>query len=48
MMQLNIENTFNNISRATIFKKLCDAMGPLVNIAPFTKLFYGVDYSFYH
>jgi hypothetical protein len=44
-MQVNVKNVFNNVSRAIIFRKLCDVGGPLVNIVPFTKLFYG-DHSF--
>ncbi len=46
MMQVNIKNGFNSIFQATIFRELCDVEGPLVNIVPFTKLFYGVHFSF--
>jgi hypothetical protein len=45
MMQVNVENIFNNVFRTTIFRELCDVEGPLVNIILFTKLFYGA-YSF--
>jgi len=47
-MQVDVENAFNNVFRITIFKELCDVKRPLVNIIPFTKLFYGVHSSFYH
>jgi len=42
MMQVDAKNAFNNISWAVISKELWDARGPLVNIVPFTRLFYGV------
>jgi hypothetical protein len=48
MMQIDVENTFNNISQVVIFKELCDVMGPLVSIIPFSRLFYGVHSSFYY
>jgi hypothetical protein len=41
VMQVDVENTFNNIFQIIILKKLCDVGGPLVSIVPFTKLFYG-------
>ncbi len=41
MMQVNVENIFNNIFQNVIFIELCDVEGFLVNIVPFTKLFYG-------
>ncbi len=47
VMHINVKNAFNNIFQIIIFRKLCDAKGPLVNISPFTKLFYGVHSSFY-
>jgi hypothetical protein len=47
MMQVDIENAFNICSRVVIFRKLCDVEGLLVNIVPFTRLFYGVHSSFY-
>jgi hypothetical protein len=31
-----------------ILKKLCDVGGPLANIVPFNKLFYGVHFSLYY
>jgi hypothetical protein len=45
MMQVNIENTFNNTFWIVILKKLQDIKGHLVSIIPFTTLFYDV-YSF--
>jgi hypothetical protein len=48
MMQVDVENAFNNISQPIIFKELCDVKGPLANIVPFTKLFYGVHYYLYY
>jgi hypothetical protein len=39
MMQVNDKNTFNNVSQATKFKKLCDVKGPLANIIPFIGCF---------
>ncbi len=32
MMQLNIENAFNNIFWVVMFRELCDVGGPLANI----------------
>jgi hypothetical protein len=48
MMQVDVENIFNNIFQAVIFRKLCDVEGLLANIIPFTKLFNGVHSSFYY
>ncbi len=48
VMQVDIENVFNNIFRTTIFFKLWDVEGLLARIIPFTKLFYGVQFSFYY
>jgi hypothetical protein len=45
-MQIDVENAFNNVFRVTILKKLCDAKRPLVNIVPFTTLFYDDHFSF--
>jgi tRNA U38,U39,U40 pseudouridine synthase TruA len=46
-MQVDVENTFNNISRTIIFRELCDVGGHLANIVPFTRLFYGVHSFLY-
>jgi hypothetical protein len=46
-MQVDIENTFNNVFQTTIFKKLHDARGPLANIIPLTRSFYGAHFSLY-
>jgi len=48
MMQIDVKNVFNRISRATIFRELCVVKGPLVSIIPFTKLFYGAHFSIYY
>jgi hypothetical protein len=45
-MHVEVKNAFNNISQTIIFRELCDAKGPLASIVPFTKLFYGVHFSF--
>jgi hypothetical protein len=45
-MQVDVENAFNDVFQAVIFKELRDVGGPLASIVPFTKLFYGVHYSF--
>ncbi len=37
MMQINVKNTFNNVSQVVIFRELCDVKGPLVHITLFTK-----------
>jgi hypothetical protein len=37
-----------NIFQIVIFRKLCDVEGPLANIVPFIRLFYGVHSSFYY
>jgi hypothetical protein len=47
-MGVDIKIIFNNVSWVAIFKKLCDAEGPLANIVPFTKLFYGTHFPFYY
>jgi hypothetical protein len=47
-MQIDVENTFNNISQVVIFRELCDVMGPFMNIIPFSRLFYGAHFSFYY
>jgi hypothetical protein len=47
-MQVDIENTFNSVFQIVIFKELCDVNGPLVNIVPFTRLFYGAHSSLYY
>ncbi len=48
VMQINVENIFNNVFQVVIFRKLQDAKGHLVNIVPFTMLFYGVHYFLYY
>jgi len=48
VMQVNVDNIFNNIFRIVIFKNLCDVGGPLVNIVPFTRLFYGAHSYIYY
>jgi hypothetical protein len=48
MMQVNIENIFNNVFEIVILKELCDAEGFLVNIVPFPRLFYHAHFSFYY
>jgi len=45
-MQVDIENIFNIIFWTIIFRELWDAKGPLANIIPFTKIFYGVHFFF--
>ncbi len=47
MMQVDIENAFNNVFQTIILKELRDAKGPLANIIPLTRLFYGVHSSLY-
>jgi hypothetical protein len=48
MMQVNVENIFNNIFQAINFREFQDVRGHLVSIIPFTMLFYGVHYSLYY
>jgi hypothetical protein len=48
MMQVKVKNAFNSVFQTTIFKEFCDVERLLVNIALFTKLFYGVHSSFYY
>jgi len=48
MMQVDVENVFNNIFQSVIFIDLCDVKGSFVSIVPFTKLFYGAHFSFYY
>jgi hypothetical protein len=47
-MQVDIENVFNNIFQAVIFKKLQDAKRLLASIVPFTRLFNGAHSSLYY
>lgn len=48
VMQIDIENAFNSVFWANIFKELWDVRGPLANIVLLTKLFYGVHYFLYY
>jgi hypothetical protein len=48
MMYVNIENALNSIYQVVIFRKLCDAWGPLTSIILFTKLFYGAHLFLYY
>jgi hypothetical protein len=48
MIQIDIENTFNNISQIVIFKELQGARGFLAIITPFTKLFLRCLFFFYY
>jgi uncharacterized membrane protein YwaF len=48
MMQVDVENAFNNIFQAIIFRALCDVKELLASIVSLTKLFYGVHFSFYY
>ncbi len=48
MMQIDVKNTFNNVSQVVIFRELCDVKGLLVCIIHFTKLFYGAHFSLYY
>ncbi len=48
VMQIDIENAFNNIFQAVIFKDVWDVGGPLVSIIPFIELFYGAHFFLYY
>jgi len=48
VMQVNVKNTFDDVSWIIIIFKLRNVKGPLVNIVPFTKLFYDVHSSLYY
>jgi len=48
MMQIDVENVFNNVFQAVIFKELLDVRGLLSNIIFFTMLFYGVHSFLYY
>jgi hypothetical protein len=45
MMQVDVENVFNNMFWIVILKKLWDVGKPLVSIIIFTKLFHCVHFS---
>ncbi len=47
-MQIDVENVFNNVFQAVIFKELLDVRGLLSNIIFFTMLFYGVHSFLYY
>jgi len=47
MMQIDVNNVFNNIFRAIIFKELQEVERPLASIILFTKLFYGAHFFSY-
>ncbi len=47
MMQVDVENAFNNVFWTIIFRELCDVEGSLASIVPFTKLFYDVHFFLY-
>jgi len=42
--RLDLENVFNSVYRAIIFKELCDAGGFLASIVLFTMLFYDATF----
>ncbi len=48
VMQVKVENVFNNIFRVVILKKFCDVGEPLASIIPFIKLFYDVHFFLYY
>ncbi len=48
VMQVDVENIFNNISWVVIFKELWNIVGPLMSIVPFTMLFCGAHFSLYY
>jgi hypothetical protein len=48
MMQVDVENAFNNVFWTIIFKELCEAKEPLANIVSFTRLFDGVHFFIYY
>jgi len=48
VMRVNVENYFNSVFRAVIYRELCDVKRPLTNIIPFTKFFYGDHSSIYY
>jgi hypothetical protein len=47
-MKVDVKNVFNDVFWAVILKELCDVEGPLANIVPFTKLYYGVHFPIYY
>ncbi len=47
-MQVDVENIFNNVFQATIFKESCDVKGLLVSIVPFTNFFHGAHSFLYY
>jgi hypothetical protein len=48
IMQVDIENVFNNVLQTAIFKELCYVGEPLANIVIFIRLFYDVHFSLYY
>jgi hypothetical protein len=48
MMQVDVENAFNNVFKITICRELRDVRGPLANIIPFTMMVYGVCYYLFY
>ncbi len=48
VMQVDIKNVINNISKNVIFRKLQNDGGHLVSIIRFTKLFYGAHSFLYY
>jgi hypothetical protein len=47
-MHVDVKNVFNKKIQGVIFRKLCDVKESLATIVLFTKLFYGVQSSFYY
>jgi len=47
-MQVDVEIFFYNVFWVVIFKELWNIGGPLANIVPITRLFYGAYFSIYY
>ncbi len=47
MMQVDVENGFNNIFQDVMIIELCEDKRPLSSIALIFRLFYGAHFSFY-
>jgi len=48
VIQVEVNNVFNNVFQIVILKELCDVKGPLANIVPFTMLFSGIHSPIYY
>ncbi len=48
VLQLNVINAFNLVSRGVIFQKLCVVGGDIIQIIPFVHAFYAFEFPLFY